>query len=123
MEDLTLTIFGNGSIRFIPKVDAAPGTSETTGNVTVHNAGRPEIPSHFETTTTIQIKIEAAGISAYTSFHLNDIVLAEQADVSYRQIEDKAARRIAPILRALADQIDEEMARFDEKEAERKAGL
>ena len=119
MTDLTLASFGNGEIRYISKVDAVPTTSETNGNVTVKNMGRDEIPGHFETSFMIQVKIEESGIDAYSSFHWHDVVLADQADVSYRSIEDKAARRIAPMLRTLADRLDQAMAEFDQREAAR----
>jgi len=123
MDDLTLTSFGNGSIRFVGKVDEVPPSTTVDGNVTINNSGTPGVPAHFETTTMIQAQIKVSDVTAFSTFHLNDVVLSENADVPYREIEYKAARRLAPMLRAIADQIDQEMARFDEREKERKAGL
>lgn len=119
MTDLTLSSFGNGEIRYIAKIDAIPPTSETTDNVTIKNMGRDAVPGHFETSFMMQIKIEESGIDAYSTLHWNDVVLADRADISYRAIEDQAARRIAPMLRSLADRIDQAMAEFDGREAAR----
>lgn len=123
MFEVNLRKFGNGSIQYNGKVEAVPATSETTGNVTINNAGQDEVPAHFETAFMISAEINDGGLIVYNTFHWNDVVQADGAEVSYREIEDKAARRLAPMLRALADKIDQEMAGFDEREAARKAKL
>jgi len=113
MVEVKLIGFGNGSINYRGKIEAVPATSETTGNVTVNNAGRDAVPAHFETSFMLSAQVDNDGLIANSTFHWNDVVLSETAEVSYRSIEDAAARRIAPALRALADKIEEEIARFD----------
>ncbi|MGH0244376.1 hypothetical protein [Sinorhizobium meliloti] len=113
---ITQVKFGNGNIRFNSKVDAVPATSKTTGNVTINNAGQEEIPAHYETSFMISVYGEERGIEFSNVFHWNDIVPIDRADAPYREIEDAAARRLAPMLRAVADQVDQEMAAFDARE-------
>src|SRR4051812_28930475 len=104
---------GNGQVAFVTKVDPTPTTSETSGSVTINNIGRPGKPAHYEITFSISVDSLEGRVEGYNTFLWNEIVLDERDDVPYREVEAKAARQIAPMLRAVADQVEKEVAAFD----------
>lgn len=105
----------NGEIAYVSGQQNTPLTSETMGSVTIENPGSTDRPAHFMTPFLIEAQMEAGGIKFSNVLHWNGVVLGESDDAPYRQVEDKAARTLAPMLRAFADQIEQEIARFDEK--------
>lgn len=107
--------FGNGQIHFVGKVDPVPATSKTTGIVTVNNAAQPGIEAHYKTSFMLDTQFDVDGISVQNIFHWNSIILNDDENASYRSIEDQAARQIPLMLRAVADELDKEIAAFDAK--------
>lgn len=110
--------FGNGSIAYRHKIEETPATSETTGNVTINDAGSPGRPSHFDTSFMLAVEGEEGGLKFSNVFHWNGIVISENQQAPYREIEDAAARQLAPALRAVADLIEQDIQRY-EKDLER----
>lgn len=108
--------FGSGQITFIPEVEPTPTTSETTGIVTVNNMGKPGIPAHFFTSFLLTVQIEESGVIFDNVLNWCDIIPSDDPHSSYRHIEDKAVRKLAPALRAVADRIDKALDDWDQKE-------
>lgn len=100
--------FGNGSIAYRQEINATPETSETEGEVS-----NPGQPSHFKTSFMLNISGEEGGIEFSNVFHWDGVVLAEDHQTPYREIEDAAARQLAPALRAVADLIEQDIQRFE----------
>lgn len=117
MPKITTVEFGNGEIRFVAKVDPVPASSKTTGNVTVNNSAQPGSPAHYRTSFMLSTDLEEEGVIASNVFHWNSVVLNDDQNASYRAIEDQAVRQIAPLLRAVADEMDKAVAEFDAREA------
>lgn len=120
MPELKLLTLNNGTIQYFSKIDAVPTTSEKAENVTVNIVGREEVPAHFQTSFMISVEIEEGPLKTGNVFHWNDVVPVAEPDAPYRSIEDQAARRIAPMLRLLADQIEADIARVDAIAAKKK---
>ena len=116
MPKITSVEFGNGEIRFVGKVDPVPASSKTTGNVTVNNSAQPGVPSHYLTNFMISAELEEKGLTARNVFQWNSVVLSDDQNAPYRAIEDQAVRQIAPLLRAVADEMDKAVAEFDARE-------
>ncbi len=120
MSEIKRVNITNGSITYIAAEEPVPATTRVDGNVTINNAGQPGSPGHFETSFMISVQSEAQGKIVNNVFHWNDIVSIESDGSPYREIEDKAARNLAPMLRAVADQIDREIADYDQAKAKKK---
>ncbi len=106
--------FGNGQITYNGEVDPTPTRTEKQGAVTIQNHGSPGKPAHFNTSFMLTVECEHEGIRFNNVFHWDDVVLGKKDGDSYRSIEDEAARKLAPALRAAADLIEKEIARFDQ---------
>lgn len=110
----------NGRIAFFKRVEETKTISETTGNVTINNIGRPAIPAHYEVAFTITADLQDGGIELRNVFQLSCIVLNENDGAQYRKVEDQSARQLAPILRAVADHIEKKVADFDSQRGKAK---
>ncbi len=108
--------FGNGDVTFYSKVDAVPASSETNGNVTINHSGKPEVPARFEVSFMLSVTAEEAGLEFSNVFHLKTLVKEGDSNASYRQVESEAARHLAPMLRSVADKIEQNVAEFDARE-------
>lgn len=98
--EVKLTSFGNGSIR----LQGQPVDGQAS-----------ETPSHYQATFMVSSQTTIGSITVNNDFLYNGVVLTERGDAPYRDIEDAAARGIPAMLRSLADQIDQKIAEFDEK--------
>lgn len=108
MDGVELIDFGmnNGSIAFIPQVDARPARS-TVGNVTAISEETEEVPAHYEATFMLQSLFKAANEVTFSNvFHLTVVVPDTSISALYRDVEDRSAQQLAPMLRALADRIE-----------------
>ncbi len=99
--EVQLTSFGNGNISFRGRSDGDAS-----------NASR-----HYETCFHISFDLAIGSLTASNVLYCNGLVLAESDDAPYRSIEHAAAQQIAPMLRALADQIEQKVVEFSEKRA------
>lgn len=120
MVEIVDVSMGYGDISFTRKIEAVPGTSETTGNVTINNAGTVGKPSHFDTSFMISADAKVGDVEFTNIFHWKVVVLADSVDVPYSEVEEQAARQISPMLRAVADNIDQQLAEYDEKKKAKK---
>lgn len=114
MPELLNTKIGNGEIVFISAVDEVPPKTEKKGNTTINTAGTPGSPAHYETNHMIETTFQEGGVQFVNAFYWQGVVLAEEAS-PYRQVEDKAARSIPAMLRAVADRLDQAIAEYDER--------
>lgn len=105
--------FGFGEVQCFSKVDAVPATTKVKGNVTIKNEGSPEIPTHYEVTHRVRCKF-GEGLEE-TLNYLNWTVRLYGIDKKspYHAIEAEAARHIAPMLRAVAQEIEDRVAEYD----------
>lgn len=115
MSDIEVTDFKSGTIRFEKKIEAVPATTKTEGNVTINHTGSDEIPAHYVVDFTITAVETVNEIASYNYWSWSTVVLCDDEDASYRDIESQAARKAAPALRAVADQIETLVAEFDNK--------
>lgn len=115
------SLFGNGSVKYIPQIDPRPETRETArhGNVTTNiiNSGQPGFPAHYEVTFMIQTIVDHDGIETNNTFHWGCIVPEQNDRAQYRSVKDQAARQVAPMLRSLADKIEADLPKFDDQSA------
>lgn len=123
MLTMTEMNLGYGSVRYYPKIEAVPESSETTGNVTVNNMGSPEIAAHHLVTFHLDSAFEGSGLRIPIQFSWSVIVAGMEPEASYLQVESEAARLIAPMLRDVAASIEEQVADSDAKAAERRRNL
>ncbi len=105
--------FGNGQVEYRSEVEPVPPTSEKTGNVTVNVTGSEGVSAHYKVTFMIQAELEESNHALNNIFHWSLVVPSEDENASYRDVEDQAARQIAPTLRAVADLVDQQIAEFD----------
>jgi len=117
---MKLDNFPNGTVRFIPEIIATPETKKTTGNTTIINKATTGRAAYFEVSFFISETHEVDEISASNMFHWKCAVPATKDARPYFDIESAAAHQIAPLLRELADLIDESVANTDKETAERK---
>lgn len=108
-------------IAFSNEVPAVPATTERDGNVTINNAAQPGSPAHFMSAVSIPITTTWNGVTMNSSIYLNLAVPAESARTQYREVCQRAVDQIAPLLRSLADQIEQELAEIDKAGLEKQA--
>lgn len=111
--------FPNGEIFYVAKVPEVPATTETKGNVTINNMGSPGVPSYFEVSFRTVATFDHDGV--HRDFYLTPsiVISGHSKDSTFREIESKAARSVAPMLRAIADEIEQQVKDYDEKQAEK----
>jgi|GEM_PF-6844327 len=105
--------FGLGSISFHPKVDEVPASSARQGNVTINNAARPGTPAHFIVSNHIACDFEHEGVEQHEYINWGVVVTGFDGHARYGEVENAAARKLAPMLRALADEIEETLKEND----------
>jgi hypothetical protein len=104
---------GNGSITFHSEVPPQPETKEVNGNVTVMNVAKAGVPAYYEVEFMICAHLECDGLNFSNIFHWKTLVPDISDLAEYRSVEDRAAKQVAPMLRALADRIESEQPNFD----------
>lgn len=104
--EVKLTSFGNGDISFRRSNDKDSSAVDAT-------------PRHYATSFQISFDFTIGNLTASNVMCCNGLVLADRDDAPYRSIEHAAAQQIAPMLRALADQIEQKVAEFSERLAAR----
>jgi hypothetical protein len=114
-----VSVTGNGSVRFFKAVKAVPPSTRTEGIVTINEAGHPGAPAHYEVEFYISAALEHEGAETLLSFPVSILIAGKTDDAPYREIEAEAARQIAPILRSVSDQIEQQVSEFDQKRAEK----
>jgi hypothetical protein len=114
MHELKSASIGHGSVTYVPKEPAVPETSETQGHVTVNVAGRPERDAYWTVMYTISARFEAGDGPALGAINWEvRLPTSEPAETRYYEVEAKAARQLAPMLRAVADSIEKQVAEYD----------
>jgi len=110
----------NGTIVFRRAVPSKAESTETTHQngvtVNVHSQAVAELPSHYEVVFAVNSMFEQDGIETANFFSLSTCILETSDHAPYREIEDKGARQIAPMLRALADTIEADLPSCDADE-------
>jgi len=96
-------------ISFSKAAPEVPATSETTGNVTINNPGRPAEPSFFEAMLNIPVKTTWNGIDLHSGLFLRLPVPTASDMMPYRDVCELALDQLAPLLRSLADQIEQDL--------------
>src|SRR4051794_18768802 len=116
MFEVKTASFGNGTVLYLKKVEGRAAETKTSveNNVTlnVHNAELREIPAHYEVSFQIAAKSDHDGIEVTNFFTVTTLVAEPSDQASYRGVEDRAARELAPILRAIADRIEAGLPSF-----------
>ena len=123
MLELKNVRYGNGSVRFFAEVEPTPTTTETRDNITINNMGQPGTPARYEVTYMIATEFEMDGVEIRNTFHWDVALTGVNREDSYVGIEAAGARQLAPMLRAVADQIEKEVAEFDERLAAKLAAM
>lgn len=100
MIELKQVRYGNGSVRFFGQVEPTPTTSETHGNVTVNNMGKPGSPARYEVTYMISCDFEMEGVQLNNTFHWDVALTGVHRDDPYAGIEAEGARQLPPMLRS-----------------------
>lgn len=117
LEKLTLR---NGSVTYSNEVEPRPETTETSEQdgvtVHIHNAELVGAKAHY----IVKFDIEAEyttddGLKVSNGLYWNCVVREQSDRAEYRVIEDRAAREIAPMLRALADKIEADVAEAESR--------
>ena len=107
--------FESGQIAYQGTIEPTPATSTTSGNVTVTNTAQPGRPAHYDVSFTIHFETGDSPLQAATIFSVHLRLPGFGRDAPYGQVESLAARQVAPVLRAVADQIEQQVAEFDAK--------
>ena len=86
-------------------------------NVTVNliNAEKPGRPAHYEVDFQLDCKLNEGPIGFGNHFYWKVVLLGLPPDAPYSTIEAQAARQIAPMLRHVAQRIEEAVLKYDEK--------
>lgn len=113
MTELKSVDFAYGSVTFYKKIEAVPTTTKREGNVTINNMGTPEIPSFHEVSYVLTCNFGDGPREFSNTFHWEVRVEDKGRNAPYGEIEAEAARKIAPMLRAVADEIERAVAEFD----------
>ncbi len=102
--------FGYGTMSFLRGKERVPASVIREGNVTTHNAEVPGRPDSFDVSFQLSFKAEANGLSQFNVFTLRFPITDKPADTPYSEIEREAVHLLAPILRIVADHIEQEIS-------------
>lgn len=105
---------GYGAVTFYKEIDPVPASSHRDGNVTVNNMGSPGRPSYFEASFMLDAGMESGGLSFHNIFHLKALVTGQPKDTPYAQVETEAYEQLAPMLRALAQALEDQAKALSE---------
>jgi hypothetical protein len=108
--------FGSGSIEYSSGILATEDSEVTTGNVTVKNFGQPDYPAHFRVSFMIGSDFECEGVSVRNAFQFDCVVTEKDRNCSYNLVEAAAARKLAPMLRSIATEIEKSVQEFDARQ-------
>jgi hypothetical protein len=106
---------GSGSVTYNNEVKSEPEKRQTVGNVTTVSGAIDGIPAHYQVSFFINAALKQNEIEFHNMFSLNCLVEEQSDHATYRSIEDRGARQLAPMLRSLADKIEAELPNFDEQ--------
>lgn len=118
MAQVKSVTLGHGEVRFFKKVEATPTTTRRNGNVTVKNVGQPGSPAYFEVSYMIFCTIGERDHDYQNIIHCKVRVDEQDGMTPYFEIEDAAARQLAPMLREIADLVDAQVTAGDSQEAD-----
>lgn len=107
--------FGYGRVSFNHAVEPVPASTQRNGNVTINNAAIPGRPAYFEISTMIRVQHEEEGIVFSNVLHLDVALTGLPKDTPYAEVDAQAARKLAPLLREIADSIEQQVAEYDAK--------
>ena len=111
MQKLNSASVGHGSVTYVAEQPSIPDSSETTGNVTVNVFGREGRSACWAVSYQISVDFENGGGPSLGLLGWEVRLPAEApADARYHEVEAEAARQIAPMLRAVADSIEKQVA-------------
>ncbi|MDN3645079.1 hypothetical protein QWY75_02525 [Pontixanthobacter aestiaquae] len=114
-----LVNFGFGSVQFIKEVEATPPTTKVEGNVTINNAGVAGKPEHFLVTFMLSCADDGPISQRDNIFHWTVAVSDLPRDTPYSEVEEAAARKLAPMLREVAESVEKLVSDFDGKMSEK----
>ena len=114
MQNLKSATLTFGSVLLIPDQPAQPDQSETRGNLTVNVVGKPGKPPRWMATYTLNCEFESDA-GRYTNVLGWTVQLpAENVhEARYFEVEAEGSRQIAPMLRAVANEIEKVVAQYD----------
>ena len=103
--------FGFGSMAYIPEVEAVPEKTEKVNDHTYIHTGSAGREAYSQVTFYLDCKFgpEDDRISNPISWTVR-VPGKLKGDTPYAQVENEAARQIAPMLRAVADQVEKLVA-------------
>jgi len=107
--------FGYSSVVYRQEIPAVPTTTQRDGNVTINNIGTPGVPASFEVTSMITADHEAGDVKFHNIFHWKVVLVGLPKDAPYSEVDAEAARRLAPMLRDVADLIEQQVKAYDER--------
>lgn len=114
MTDLSID-FGFGEVTFTKGIEAVPASTQVTGNVTINNSGSPAVPEFYTVAHQLSCKANDPAGVLFNLLTLNSHVFGLGLNAPYAEVEAEGARKIAPMLRAFADQIEDMVRQFDEQ--------
>ena len=99
---------GYGSITFYKEIEPVPASSHRDGNVTVNNIGSPGRAAYFEASFMLDAEMESGGLTFHNIFHLKALVTGQPNDTPYSKVETEAYEQLAPMLRSLAQALEDQ---------------
>lgn len=114
MSELEEAKLGFGSITFVQKQPEVATRTEHEGNTTINYVGTPERPAYFEADYFVTSTFKNGEEDYLNSISWKVRLPAQEpTTVPYAQLEAEGARLIAPMLRAVADAVEAQVAAFD----------
>ena len=113
MSNVTKISIGYAELAYVPEVGAVPASEHKDGSVTIRNAAIKGMPAYYDALFRISADLKEGPISFTNILSLRTVVQEADEHASYHSITWQAARKLAPMLRSLADQIDLEISELD----------
>lgn len=121
MPNITKVELGPGSIVYLKCEEGRPETVETKLNITVKTPAIPSVPAHYSVIFPVSFEYEEGPHRSRSSIDFYCVVQDADENAPYREIESQAVLQIAPMLRSVADQIEQSISDFDRRRAQASA--
>jgi hypothetical protein len=118
---MRLKEFPPGSLQHQPAEPGRELSNRTShvgdATITVTDAEIPQKPAMFRVTFFISFAHGSVVPEEHDHLHLTIQLPGDNADQSYREVEEQAARRVPGVLRSLAVAVEQDIARTDRERA------
>jgi len=114
MAEMIEAYLQNGVISRVSGREASPRTEEFRDGITYINEAVEGTPPSFEVDFKIISSFRVGGDTAHPYISISVPVAVESKNTSFRDIEDQAVREVVPILRAVADAVEKQLAAYVE---------